>query len=183
MSFWRRLDADAAAAVRLASEESAAQGVAAITPYSLLLGIAREGTGNGARVLSRFGISLWELRRLCEPVPRGQDAVISGQLPLNSDARRAIARAMRSGRCRGHRTISSSHLLVALLDDIDGQPWKVITQLKTNPAHVKTVACESIGVSTASAALAPVVLSYPASGARAFSGRRSWLRRLLGAKG
>jgi ATP-dependent Clp protease ATP-binding subunit ClpC len=186
MNYWHRLDADAAVAVRLASDEAAARGGTFVTPHSLLLGILREGTGVGARVLSKFGLSLRELRQVGDRHSSSQQVVVvSGRLPLNVASRVVMARAIRTSRRLRHPTTSSAHLLIALLESDSSEAAKSLAEFNTNPAHVRIVALESIGAREARAenADSSALLDYPSKGDENSGRRRSWLQRLLrGAK-
>jgi ATP-dependent Clp protease ATP-binding subunit ClpA len=174
------LDPVAIVAVRLASDEAAMQGRTAITPYALLLGIAREGTSDAAKILARFGLNLRELRRLWKPPPPQQDTAISGRLPLDPATRTAIDVALRQAHLFKHPNLSATHILIGILHDAAGEPCEAISQLNTNPAHVRLVAIESSKSRARNDTRCDpgVTLSYcsVSTGERT---RHSWLRRIL----
>ena len=105
----------AAAAVKAARDAAASLGHSYVGSEHLLLGVAAEAEGLGARVLAARGLDLARLTRAVEAAsgsgePGGPEQGLSG------DARDALERAAEYARRLGHGRVGTEHLLLGALE-------------------------------------------------------------------
>lgn len=83
----------------------------------ILLGIAKEGTGIGARVLRERGASEERIRAEIDKLVKAsmEDTWVFGRLPGTPHFRNVIARAIEEARRLGTDEVCTEHLLLALL--------------------------------------------------------------------
>ncbi|HUU81895.1 MAG TPA: Clp protease N-terminal domain-containing protein [Phycisphaerae bacterium] len=82
----------------------------------ILLGIAREGTGVGARVLSNRGLSEVKLRIEIDKLIKKslEDTWVFGRLPGSPHFRNVVATAIEQARQLESKEVCTEHLLLAL---------------------------------------------------------------------
>jgi ATP-dependent Clp protease ATP-binding subunit ClpC len=128
-------------ALALANDEAACAGAAFIWPHHLMLGILREGTGGGARLLVKLGLKLNEsreiARQLLAPAPR--DELVSGQLPLHPFTRRAIRRAAKLAAADGQTEVNDAHLLLALIENPRRTADRLLVRVGVSPDHLRSL--------------------------------------------
>ncbi len=96
----------------------------------LLLGLAKEGEGVAAVVLTNLGISLDDLRRAVEnAVSTGSETLVLGEVPLNQEARSCLNYALDEARKMNHTYIGTEHLLLGLLREERGVGCQVLQSL------------------------------------------------------
>jgi len=96
----------------------------------LLLGLAKEGEGVAAVVLTNLGMNLEDLRRAVEnAVNSGSETLVLGEVPLNQEARSALNHAVDEARKMNHTYIGTEHLLLGLLREEHGVACQVLQSL------------------------------------------------------
>lgn len=96
----------------------------------ILLGIAKEGEGVAAVVLTNLGINLDDLRRAVEnAVPSGFETLVLGEVPLNQEAKSALNFAVDEARKMNHTYVGTEHLLLGLLREERGVACQVLQSL------------------------------------------------------
>ena len=94
----------------------------------ILLGLLKEGTGCGARVLEKLGIALPDVRLEVEKlVQRGPDMVRLGKLPQTPRAQKVINYAMEEARALHHNYVGTEHILLGILRETDCTAVSVLT--------------------------------------------------------
>ncbi|OYD15891.1 ATP-dependent Clp protease ATP-binding subunit ClpC [candidate division WOR-3 bacterium JGI_Cruoil_03_51_56] len=96
----------------------------------ILLGLAKEGEGVAAVVLTNLGVNLDDLRRAVKnAVSIGSETLVLGDVPLNQEARSALNYAVDEARKMGHTYIGTEHLLLGLLREEKGLACQILQTL------------------------------------------------------
>ena len=80
----------------------------------LLIGVAAEGQGVGARMLTSFGVDLPRLREQLTLIVGRGDRVVIGDISLTPRAKRVIELAVEESRALRHNYIGTEHLLLGV---------------------------------------------------------------------
>jgi ATP-dependent Clp protease ATP-binding subunit ClpA len=103
----------------------------------LLLGIAHEGNGVGAKALESLGINLDAVRQQTEGViGRGEQAP-SGHIPFTPRAKKVLELSLRESTQLGHRYIGTEHILLGLLREGQGVAAQVLAGLGVDLDQVR----------------------------------------------
>ncbi len=112
----------------------------------LLLGLAKEGEGVAAVVLTNLGINLEDLRRSVEnAVSTGAETLVLGEVPLNQEARSALNLAVDEARKMNHTYIGTEHLLLGLLREERGVACQVLLSLGLDADLVRSETVRLLG--------------------------------------
>jgi ATP-dependent Clp protease ATP-binding subunit ClpC len=105
--------------MRLANEEAGRMCHEYIGTEHILLGLVRQGTGVGARVLQNLGIDLDKVRHEVEKIIQSGPgpAMPLGKLPQTPKAKKVIEYAMLEAKDLGANYVGTEHLLLGLLRD------------------------------------------------------------------
>lgn len=100
----------------------------------LLLGVLGQAEGAACRVLSSLGVAPARVRDLLIERLGGEPAAASPAasgpaLPLTSRARRTIELATEEAAVSGHARVGTDHLFLAMLQQADGVPARVLAKL------------------------------------------------------
>ena len=109
-----KFSAGARKVLSLAQEESQRFQHNYIGTEHLLLGLIREQEGLAARLLTRLGLTIEQLRRTTELFVRRGDRIVLGQITLNPLVKQAIEMAVKEAQRLGSSTIETEHLLLGL---------------------------------------------------------------------
>jgi len=104
-------------AVVLASDEARQLRHDYIGPEHLLLGIALEGQGVGAMVLTSLGITDEVIRRQIEETAVRGEQPLTGHIPFTDRAKEVLTLAMTASLRLGHNYIGTEHLLLGIADE------------------------------------------------------------------
>lgn len=127
----RLLSANAREALRLAEENAVQLNHDFVGTEHLLLGILAAREGAGARVLGTHAndVTLQRVREaVVELQPAGAQRV-RGRPELTPRTRKVLGVAVREAYSRGHGTISTGHVLLALLRESEGIAARVMVRL------------------------------------------------------
>jgi hypothetical protein len=127
----------------LAQDEARRLGHAYVGTEHLLLAVAREGTGVGARTLEGLGFTLDEVRRRVEDMAGRGDSQQQGRLPFTAQAKRVLELSLREALQMGCNYIGSEHILLGLVHEGEGVAARVLTGLGTDLDHVRQQAIEA----------------------------------------
>lgn len=85
----------------------------------VLLAIAREGTGLGARILAKGGASEARIRKEVDKLVKAslEDTWVFGRLPGSPHFRNVVARAIEEARTLKTKVVGTEHLLLALASE------------------------------------------------------------------
>ena len=104
-------------AVVLAAEEARELCHDYVGPEHILLGIAHEGHGVGAMVLTSLGISDEGIRRQIEETAGRGEHPLTGHIPFTDRAKKTLGLATRESLRLGHDYIGTEHLLLGIADE------------------------------------------------------------------
>jgi ATP-dependent Clp protease ATP-binding subunit ClpC len=131
-------------AMALANQEVHRRGHDIIAPEHILLGILKEGTGDGAKTLREFAIDFDHVSREVERLlPAGSCAVAAGKMPQTVSAKKVIERAIAEARDLNHTYVGTEHMLMGLCADAG-----VATVLMNLGASPQLVREKTIGTCT-----------------------------------
>jgi ATP-dependent Clp protease ATP-binding subunit ClpC len=117
--------------VVLAQEESRMLNHNYIGTEHILLGLVREGEGEGvaAKALESLGISLEAVRQQVEEIiGQGQQAP-SGHIPFTPRAKKVLELSLREAQQLGHNYIGTEHILLGLIREGSGVAAQVLVKL------------------------------------------------------
>ncbi len=123
----------------LAQEEAARFNHNYIGTEHLLLGLLREGEGEGvaAKVLVEMGVELNRVREAVEFIIGRGDHMIVGEIGLTPHAKKVIELAVDEARRLGHHYIGTEHLLLGLVREGEGIAAGVLESLGVNLERVR----------------------------------------------
>ena len=104
----------------------------------LLLGLAREGEGVAANVLSSLGVELNEVRDAVEAMIGRADRMVLGEIGLTPRAKKVLELAVDEARRLNHHSIGTEHLLLGLVREGEGIAAGVLQSLGVNLEKVRT---------------------------------------------
>ena len=113
----------------IAEEEARAFGHDYIGTEHLLLGVAREREGVGARALEKLDVDESRLRDAVTYVVARVEGMVSGKIELVPRAKHALELAVEEARRLRHHYIGTEHLLLGLLLEEDGVAAGVLAGL------------------------------------------------------
>src|SRR5512146_1645221 len=98
--------------MKLAKQEAQRLNHEYIGTEHILLGLVGQRTGVAARVLTSFGVEVFQLRLEVERIVRSSpDQVTSEKLPLSPTAEKTLDYAMEEARDLNHNYVGTEHLL------------------------------------------------------------------------
>ncbi|MBR5381253.1 MAG: ATP-dependent Clp protease ATP-binding subunit, partial [Oscillospiraceae bacterium] len=166
MRFEERFTAGAKEALQSAQETAAAMGHGYVGTEHILYGIAKEGSGLGARVLRGAGLDEELIMSVIEQkVGRGEPgAPVQGLTPR---AKRVIELAVAEANRLGHGFVGTEHMLMGILREYDSFGARIITAagVDLNRLYTDVMNAFRAGEATA-AASAPAGKTGRAGGAR-----------------
>jgi len=108
-------------AIVAAQNEARAAGNDQIDPPHLILGLLADPVGLAARAIVELGVGLDDVRNAIVPgLPPAVDAV-PDLIPYSASARKALELTFREALRLGHNYIGTEHMLLALLEQEDGE--------------------------------------------------------------
>ena len=132
--------------ISLAREEAVRLHHDHIGTEHLLLGLAKEGEGVAAVVLTNLGMNLEDLRRAVEnAVSVGSETLVLGEVPLNQEARSSLNYAVDEARKMNHTYIGTEHLLLGLLREERGLACQVLQSLGVDIDLVRNETLKLLG--------------------------------------
>jgi len=112
----------------------------------LLLGLAKESTGAGARILKDLGVDLPTLRaEIDKLVVSGPDKPTTGRPSQTTGAKMVIEYAIQEARALNHDHIGSEHILLGLLRENEGVAAQVLTTLGVRLEDVRQAVLKIAG--------------------------------------
>jgi ATP-dependent Clp protease ATP-binding subunit ClpC len=103
-----------------AQSEARALGHDYIGTEHLLLGLLGEGSGLGAKALETLGVSADALRARVVGVIGTGDHESSAHIPFTPQAKQVLKLSLDEAKQFGHHYIGTEHLLLGLIQEIDG---------------------------------------------------------------
>lgn len=115
----------------LAKEEAQRTCAQLVEPEHVLLGLLREGTGVGARVLKDLGVDIRSMRLELEQLAKSSHWQAECAEPLipSDRAKKAIEFAVTEARDLAHNYVGTEHLLLGLMRNPEGVIKEVLARL------------------------------------------------------
>ncbi len=157
--------------MRLANQEAMRFNHEYIGTEHQLLGLVKEDSGVGARVLKNLGIDLRKIRLEVEKiVAAGPDMVTMGKLPLTPRAKKVIEYAQEEAKHLSHNYVGTEHLLLGLVRETEGLAAQIIMNLGFRLEVVRQEVFNLLGVSSEEIKkeIVQVVSDLPASAHHVF---------------
>lgn len=92
----------------------------------ILLGLVREGSGVGAKVLRNLEVDLSKIQSEIETIIQPGPEHVAGKLPLTPRSRKDIDYAVEEAQNLNHDYVGTEHLLLGLLRDQEGVAGQVL---------------------------------------------------------
>ena len=135
--------------ILLAKEEAKRFNHDYIGTEHILLGLVREGEGVAAVVLQKMGLSLQQIRLEIEKIVKpGPSTIISGDIPFDPKAKKAIELSGEEARALGHNYIGTEHILLGLIKEGEGVASMVLLNLGLDLDKVRQEIVEILGSAT-----------------------------------
>ena len=135
--------------ILLAKEEAKRFNHDYIGTEHILLGLVREGEGVAAVVLQKMGLSLQQIRLEIEKIVKpGPSTIISGDIPFDPKAKKAIELSGEEARALGHNYIGTEHILLGLIKEGEGVASIVLLNLGLDLDKVRQEIVEILGSAT-----------------------------------
>lgn len=114
----------------LANQESQRFNHKYIGTEHILLGLLKEGAGNGIKVLKNLGVDLHKARLEVEKLLKKEPEIIqTGKLPQSPRAKKVLEYAIEEAENLKHKFIGTEHLALGLLREGDGVAAQVLLNL------------------------------------------------------
>lgn len=130
--------------LRLAREEARRLNRDYIGPEHLLLGLVREGDSVAAKVLTKLGISLAEVRRTVEENSGRGRRIGLGAVKLTPHTMRVIEFGADESRRMNHHYIGTEHLLLGLVRDGEGGAVDALARLGVTLGSVRLMTMQAL---------------------------------------
>lgn len=134
---FEKFDERARRVLSRAQEEAQRHNLPYIGAEHILLGLLRDSDCVASQVLKNLGVDLNEARRSVEDIIGG-DEKPSIQIGLTLQAKRVIELAVGEVRSRGHSSINTGHLLMALLQEENGVAMHVLETLDISLENLRS---------------------------------------------
>jgi ATP-dependent Clp protease ATP-binding subunit ClpA len=104
----------------------------------LLLGLLREEEGLAARVLESLHITLEEVRAQVERVVgRGDEPLVSGQIPFTPRAKKVLELALREAMSLGRNYIGTEHILLGIVRENEGVAARILLDFDADAEKIR----------------------------------------------
>jgi len=133
---FERFNEKAIKVVMMAQEESRRLGHNYVGTEMLLVGVVAENSGVAAKVLRSLGVNLKDVRNMVEEqIGRGSGQV-QVEVPFTPSAKSVLVEAVEEARKLSSNAICTAHILLALVQEKDGNTAKVLEKLNVDPKKI-----------------------------------------------
>ncbi|MFF3395802.1 Clp protease N-terminal domain-containing protein [Streptomyces sp. NPDC002669] len=139
--------------VMAAQNEAREAGNDEIRPEHLVLGLLSEPEGLAGVFIKAQGVTAEDIRRAAAEALPGPAAEVPDLIPYDAGARKALELTFREALRMGHNFIGTEHILLALLEQEDGEG--VLTGLGIDKATAETAIAEALAIVSVSPQEAP----------------------------
>ncbi|MFF8617837.1 Clp protease N-terminal domain-containing protein [Streptomyces sp. NPDC015350] len=139
--------------VMAAQNEARAAGNDEIRTEHLVLGLLSEPEGLAGVFIKAQGVTAEDIRRAAAEALPGPADQVPDLIPYDAGARKALELTFREALRMGHNFIGTEHILLALLEQEDGEG--VLTGLGVDKATAETAIAEALAVVSVSPGEAP----------------------------
>mmetsp|Transcript_16522 Transcript_16522/g.43508 ORF Transcript_16522/g.43508 Transcript_16522/m.43508 type:complete len:1097 (-) Transcript_16522:203-3493(-) len=133
---FERFNEKAIKAVMMAQEESRRLGHNYVGTEMLLVGVLAENTGLAARVLRKLGANLKEVKKAVEDLVGRGSGMVAVEIPFTPAAKRCLTESLEEAKKLKSSAIDTSHLLLALMKEEDGNSTKILKGLGVDVSKV-----------------------------------------------
>jgi len=113
--------------IKLSKEEAIRLGHSYVGSEHLLLGLLKEGSGLGKKVLDVYDIDPNEMVSMIEDMIKTSGGTMTlGHLPLTRRAERILRNAFSEASSRGETIADDEHLLLAMLRESEGIAFEIL---------------------------------------------------------
>ncbi|XP_051179627.1 chaperone protein ClpC2, chloroplastic [Lolium perenne] len=137
-AMFERFTEKAIKVIMLAQEESRRLKHPTVGSEQILLGLIREGTGIGAKVLKSAGLNLTNTRVEVEKVVGRGSGFVPVEIPFTPSAKKVLESSAEESRQLGHNYIGSEHLLLGLICEDDGVAAIVLKNFQADLGNVRS---------------------------------------------
>jgi ATP-dependent Clp protease ATP-binding subunit ClpC len=120
-----------------AQEEARVLGHDHIGTEHLLLGVLREESGIGARVLTDMGVTIEAVRGRVLELVESNGPAGGEQIPFTADGKKALELALREALSFGHNYIGTEHLLLGLTAVDDGLATGILRECGVDGERIR----------------------------------------------
>ena len=127
--------------IMLSQEEARRMGHNFVGTEQLLLGIIGQRQGLGAQALRSEGVTLKKARRQIEKFIGRGTGFVAEEIPFTPRAKRVMEMAVQEGKDIGQNYVGTEHLLLALIQEVDGIAIRTLDNLRVDiiQLHQKTM--------------------------------------------
>ena len=147
MTMFDRFTERARKVIQLAKEEAERLNHTALDTEHLLMGLVREGTGMGIRILLKMNVDpdhvMQQLERRSFSTPRANFS--RREIPFSELARRVLGNAILEGKHMGHNYVGTEHLLLGLILEQKGRAGQLLKELHVDYSRAKQIILELLG--------------------------------------
>ncbi|KAM0821797.1 hypothetical protein ACQ4PT_071942 [Festuca glaucescens] len=137
-AMFERFTEKAIKVIMLAQEESRRLKHPTVGSEQILLGLIREGTGIGAKVLKSAGLNLTNTRVEVEKVVGRGSGFVPVEIPFTPSAKKVLESSAEESRQLGHSYIGSEHLLLGLICEDDGVAAIVLKNFQADLGNIRS---------------------------------------------
>jgi ATP-dependent Clp protease ATP-binding subunit ClpC len=131
--------------VVLAQEEARALGHNYIGTEHLLLGLAAEGNGVGAKVLEEAGVTVEVVRADVERIVGEVAGEPEGRIPFTPRAKKVLELSLREALKLSHNDIGTEHILLGIVAEGQGVAAQILTSHGLGSEEVRARVVEKLG--------------------------------------
>jgi len=142
---FERFNADAKQTLTLAQEEAERAHHSYIGTEHLLLGLMRVEKGTAARVLTKLGVSIGQVRKTIESVLGPNERILVQTIIPTSRVKTVIEIAFEEARKMNDRDVDTGHMLMALVIEGEGIAAHVLEDLGATNERVVTEVQTELG--------------------------------------
>jgi len=123
--------------VMLSQEESRKMGHKSVSDEMMLIGVVAQRTGVAAKVLTKLGVKLEDMRKVVVDMIGMGEGIQSAEVPFSAEAKRILEYCLEEARKFNSNAIDTSHILLALIKEEDGHACEILKKMDISPAKVR----------------------------------------------
>lgn len=103
----------------------------------ILMGLIREESGIGAKVLDGLDITLEEVSQSVNRIVGEGDELTAGQVPFTPRAKKVMELALREALSLGHNYIGTEHILLGIVRENDGVAARILLDFDADAEKIR----------------------------------------------
>nr|WRW10658.1 ATP-dependent Clp protease ATP-binding subunit clpA-like protein [Ascoseira mirabilis] len=141
---FERFTEQALQVIMMSQEESRRLGHNFVGTEQILLGLLGEGDGVANNALREYGITMRKVRIEVERLIGKGTGFVAIEIPFTPRAKKILEMSIKQSKELNHSYINTEHILLALLNDVDGICVKVLQNLNGNIPRIKAYVLNQI---------------------------------------